>query len=99
MFPRPISADRQRGSTDPASSSAMTGPGGRVQSSSKNKGAKPDYPAMQPFKSLGSHGVVAQDFVNAFEKFLRPLPRVSNFDLSVPHVLCVDHQSQSLEAV
>ena len=39
---------------------------------------------MQPFKSLGSHGVVAQDFVNAFEKFLRPLFRVSNFDLSVP---------------
>ena len=53
----------------------------------------------QPFKSLGSYGVVAQDFVNAFEKFLGPLFRVSNFDLSIPHVLCVDHQSQSLEAV
>ena len=51
MFPMSISVDRQRGSTDflECHDRILVG---RVQSSPKNKGAKPDNPAMQPFKSL-----------------------------------------------
>ena len=45
----------------------------RVQSSPKNKGAKPDYPAMQTFQELGSHGVVAQ---------ISSMHARSSFDLS-----------------
>ena len=36
---------------------------------------------MQPFKGLGSHRVLAQDFVDAFKKFLGPFFCMPNFDL------------------